>query len=152
MAGSRALRGIANGLVDTFVSRNNDVSGYWGIGQIQHELEGLAIAVAELDLLNGDAVPDGPVGRALIAHYSGYLAEKLGKSRLGPLDVTEAKVIVEFGAFGEAASYDHLGIPGAPFNCKVLLAGRNGRVYSAMRAGRSRPHDPGREQRSLRFR
>jgi len=29
-----ALKGVAYGLVDTFVSRNNDVSGYWGIGQL----------------------------------------------------------------------------------------------------------------------
>jgi hypothetical protein len=46
---ARTKKGIANDLVETFGSRINDVSSYWGIGQIQREIEGLASAVAELD-------------------------------------------------------------------------------------------------------
>ena len=48
MPSSRALKGIATGLAETFVSRNNDVSGYWGIGQVQKEIEVRSHVIVEL--------------------------------------------------------------------------------------------------------
>jgi len=150
MPSSRVLKSVANGLVGTFVSRNNDVSGYWGIGQIQRELEGLPGTVVELDLLRGKATPEGPIARALIAHYSTYLFASLVREGFTPSEVTAAKVLVEFGNFGEAKGPDLFGTIGQPFNCKAVLASQSGKIYSAVRGGLSRPHNPAVERRSLR--
>ncbi len=43
MAGCKKLKNIAHGLLGTFLSRNNDIGGYWGIGvlkqyAIRHDL------------------------------------------------------------------------------------------------------------------
>ncbi len=149
MPSSRALKGLASGLIETFVSRNNDVSGYWGIGLIQRELEGRPDTVVELDLLHGRATPDGPIARELVAHYSAYLSESLARAGFAQSAVTAAKVLVEFGTFGEASAPD-LGAIGSPFNCKAVLASRSGKVFLAVRAGQSRPHNPERERRSMR--
>jgi len=149
MPSSRALKGIANGLVETFVSRNNDVSGYWGIGQIQRELEGHPDAVVELDLLHGKATPDGPIARELVACYSTYLSESLARDGFNPSAVTTAKVLVEFGSAEGARTADY-GSTWSAFSCKAVLESRSGKVFSAVRAGSSRPHDSKRELRSNR--
>jgi hypothetical protein len=144
------LRSVANGLVGTFVSRNNDVSGYWGIGQVQREIEGLSDTVVELDLLHGKATPEGPIARALIAHYSTYLFASLAREGFTRSEVTAAKVLVEFGNFGEAKDRDLFSTIGQPFNCKAVLTSRSGKTFSAVRGGLSRPHNPAIERRSLR--
>lgn len=150
MPSTRALKGIANGLVETFVSRNNDVSGYWGIGQIQREMEGRPHSVVELDLLHGQAMPDGPVARELVARYSEYLFECLARDGFALSKVTAAKVLVEFGTFGEAKAPDLFSTIGQPFNCKAILASTSGKTFSAVRGGLSRPHNPVIERRSMR--
>jgi len=149
MPSAHALKGIASGLVETFVSRNNDVSGYWGIGQIQREIKGQSHAAVELDLLHGKATPDGPTARELVAHYSAYLSASLAREGFAISRVTAAKVLIEFGPMGEA-SIPELGALGSPFNCKAVLESRGGKIFSATRAGHSWPHDPERELRSRR--
>jgi hypothetical protein len=149
MPSSRALKGIASGLVETFVSRNNDVAGYWGIGQIQRELEGYPHAVVELDFLHGSAMPDGPMARGIAVHYGSYLSASLVRSGFTPSAITAAKVLIEFGTFGEAQAPGFVAM-GNPFNCKVVLASANGKVFSAVRAGHSWAHNPDRERRSAR--
>jgi hypothetical protein len=144
MPSASALRGIASGLVETFVSRNNDVSGYWGIGQIQREIGGSPDAFVDLDLLHGKATPDGPIARELVAHYSVYLSASLAREGFSLSGITAAKVLIEFGAFGEVSSPDFSAI-GNPFTCKVILANGSGKVLSAVRAGHSWPHNPERE-------
>lgn len=149
MPSSRALKGIATGLAETFVSRNNDVSGYWGIGQVQREIEVRSHVIVELDLLRGEAKPDGPIARELVAHYSAYLSASLAREGFSLSGVTTAKVLIEFGLLGEA-SIPILGAVGTPFNCRVVLASRSGKIFSAMRAGHSWPHNAEREQCSRR--
>ena len=34
MAKSKELKNIASGLYGSFISRNNDVRGYWGVGKL----------------------------------------------------------------------------------------------------------------------
>jgi len=150
MPSTRALKGIANGLVETFVSRNNDVSGYWGIGQIQREIEGRPHSVVELDLLHGQAVPEGPVARELVAHYSEYLLACLARGGFALSEVTAAKVLIEFGNFGEAQAPDLFSTIGQPFNCKAILASQSGKTFWAVRGGLSRPHSSAVERRSMR--
>ena len=150
MPSSRVLKSVANGLVGTFVSRNNDVSGYWGIGQIQREIEGRPETVVELDLLHAKATPEGPIARTLIAHYSMYLFASLAREGFTLSEVTAAKILVEFGNFGEAKAPDLFSTIGQPFNCKAVLASQSGKTFSAVRGGLSRPHNPAIERRSLR--
>jgi hypothetical protein len=148
MPGSRALKSIANGLVETFMSRNNDVFGYWGIGQIQRELEGYPDMVVELDLLHEKAAPDGQIARELAMHYSVYLFKSLARDGFASSAVTTAKVLVEFDTVRTPGTA--VGFTWRAFDCKVVLASRSGRVFSAARAGSSHAHDPGHEHRSKR--
>jgi hypothetical protein len=142
----RALKGLACGLVETFVSRNNDVSGYWGIGKLYREAgERLASSVT-IDLLDPSSSAIGPVAQAVQLHYVSRLEHMASNAGVS---LSQAQITVEFGTFGScpppaSSSY------GDPFICTVSLIGPNGRKYEAYRAGRCAPHDSARESRSNR--
>lgn len=148
MPGSRALKNIAHGLVETFMSRNNDVFGYWGIGQIHRELEGHPIMIVELDLLHEKATPDGQIARQLATRYSTYLFESLSRDGFTSSAVTAAKVLLEFDTIKTPETAG--GVTWRAFNCKVALTSSSGKVFCAMRASSSHPHDPNRERCSNR--
>lgn len=150
MPGSRALKGIASGLVETFVSRNNDVFGYWGIGQLRNETEDRESRTVELDLLSGETDPKRPVASNLIVKYSGYLSASLVRAGFPLSRVIRARILVEFGSFGDARDPDLFSTLGEPFNCKAVLVGTSGKAFSAVRGGLCRRHDARCEQQSMR--
>ena len=146
MRGRRALKGLAYGLIESFVSRNNDVQGYWGIGKLYGEaLEQSGSSVC-IDLIDQNVRPTGPAAGAIQLHYAGRLDRMA--SAAGVL-LSEAHVIVEFGMFG---SYPppHSHSYGDAFVCTVSLVGSNGFTFKAARTGFCSPHDPARERCSTR--
>jgi hypothetical protein len=146
MSRRRALKGVAYGLVETFVSRNNDVSGYWGIGQLYREALERQVRSVTLDLLGPCSPFMGLVAQAVQAHY----AERLEHMALNAgASLSQARVVVEFGTFGSTPPH-HVSSYGDPLLCTVSLAGPNGRTYNAVHTGRCAPHDPAAESRSNR--
>jgi hypothetical protein len=52
MARRKEFKNIANGLICSFVSRNNDVYGYWGIGKLySHMLKSKTMTI-EINILD----------------------------------------------------------------------------------------------------
>ena len=142
----RALKGVACGLVETFVSRNNDVSGYWGISQLYREALERQVRSVSIELLGHSSPGIGPVAQVVQSHYAKRLEHMVLNAGVS---LSQAQVVVEFGTFGSSPpprEYSY----GDPFLCIVSLAGPNGRTYNAARTGRCSPHDPGAETRSNR--
>jgi hypothetical protein len=143
MKNSRDLKGIACGVAESFISRNNDVSGYWGIGMLYQEAIEHSTALIQLDLLTGLTQPDAFASKSVSSHYSTYLAKRLAGQQ-----IVAARINLEFGTFGssmepKACSY------GDPFVCTVTLVATTGRTYTCARGGRCKPHSA-RERRSTR--
>ena len=70
MAKRAELWQIARGVLTSFASRNNDISGYWGIGvlaQLAQEQERIQI---ELQLRPLQSVPGQPVLSSIAASYA----------------------------------------------------------------------------------
>ena len=140
---ARELKNIAHGLAGTFISRNNDVAGYWAIGMLYRECLAAACTTVEFDLIAGHCLPDGPVARAVIPRHADWLAARL-KGR----PIASTRILLQFGSFGGfapplQASY------GDPFACVVTLAMVEGQACRVTRTGRCAPHSAG-EQRSAR--
>jgi hypothetical protein len=146
MTHSRDLKGIACGVAEAFISRNNDVSGFWGIGMLYREALEHSSPVIEIDLAEARSSPNGPASQAVLSQFSAYLASRLERS--GGLSVTSARLTLEFGTFGNCIEPRYTSY-GDPFVCTVSLVSSTGRTYSASRAGRSAPHSD-RETRSNR--
>ena len=51
MSAYKQLKGIAAGLAGTFISRNNDVDGYWGMGVIYSEVSARGVSAVTFSLL-----------------------------------------------------------------------------------------------------
>lgn len=138
------LQGIAHSLAETFISRNNDIDGYWGIGMLYAEALRHASQRTAMDLLRGPVAPAGPSARSACAHYAADLAARL--ERCGNPAVAAAVITLEFGTFGRCKAPPRLSY-GSPFVCTVTLTPPTGRPCSASRAGHAAPHSS-RESRS----
>lgn len=109
-------------------------------------------ALIELDLLHGRAYPDGPIAREVAGRYAVTLSERLVQAGFAPSDIASAKIVVQFGTFGDARAPDLFSTIGEPFNCKAILASSGGKLFSAVKGGLCRPHNSMVEARSLRAR
>jgi len=147
MPRSRNLKGIAAGLESSFVSRNNDISGYWGIGVLCRDAL-TSGGTVKLDLIQRSASPATPSSAFATSSYTRLLETMLGNAGFSGADLAAASITLQFGTSGNLPS--PLGMPGEPFLCTVALTDRKGHKYSVSSAGRCLPHDPAREHRSVR--
>ena len=121
MSRRKILKGFAYGLLGTFVSRNNDIEGYWGLGILRLYAEKHKLSTITIDLL---------------------------KSKVEPSIVTEAKIDLRFSTFVEFPRIVR-DTRGQPYVCSVKIVTRNGKIYSATRTGCCEGHNPTKERRSV---
>lgn len=77
MGKSEELKNIANGVLSSFISRNNDVNGYWGIGKIYSLMIKSKASIVEIDLINKTILPYEEQFLFRISSYSDYLSKRL---------------------------------------------------------------------------
>jgi hypothetical protein len=151
MSRRRSIKSIASGLAGSFISRNNDVDGYWGIGMLcllcrQNSLETISISLLgeETEPLASDELV-----RGIKDHYSEKLSQMLSKAKIEPSWVRSATVSLVFGTSGELPE-PPLSTWGGAFLCTVEIMDDLGQSRTASLAGRCGPHDAKRESRSAR--
>lgn len=150
MAGSRHLKGIAQGLLGTFVSRNNDIYGYWGLGILRSLAVNNGLTKIFIDLTeNDDNFSDTSPLRLTEHTYKKRLNDMLDKAGIDQNEVSRAEIRIEFCTFEEypKAVRD---TRGEPYVCSVLLSNRFGSSYVASKIGVCAPHDPNKDRKSTR--
>jgi hypothetical protein len=146
--GPKALKGIAYGLLSTFVSRNNDIDGYWGLGVLRLFAETHGMRMIALDLLGPE--PTLSVGSPVqIAEriYHKWLVTTLERSRIDRSIVAHANISIRFTTFEEFPKVVR-DTRGEPYECTVTIVRADGRQYSARKVGVCAPHDPRKDHRS----
>ena len=73
MSRKSTLKNILNGLLSSFVSRNNDVNGYWGIGKLYSLMINKQVHKVEIDLMNNTIIPYSTDFYFRISKYSELL-------------------------------------------------------------------------------
>jgi hypothetical protein len=144
------LKGIAHGLLGTFISRNNDVDRYWGIGVLRLYADSNGISEITIDLENPESSTDSSfLISSVRGRYREWLINALNKSGVKPSQLTKAQIKLRFSNFVE--------LPGAiretrgePYVCTVTLTGDNGVTYALSKTSCGAPHDPRWELRSTR--
>jgi hypothetical protein len=63
---------VANGLAGSFISRNNDVGGYWGLGKLRLRFEQINI-----DLLSKQLSPADGEFQDMVNRYAEWLKRQL---------------------------------------------------------------------------
>jgi hypothetical protein len=146
---SKKLNHVAAGLLASFVSRNNDVDGYWAPGVLYREAAVQGHATV-LDLLTPAALAPSPSVRSVVQHYAPFLRHALDKQGLAQDGLVKAQISILFDV-AEASQRAIYG-KGDIFACSVMLADRHGNIAQRTVHGRCRPHTPGAFTRSARAR
>ena len=147
MARLRTLKGLATALANTFISRNNDVLGYWALGLLYLEAKECAQLIQKITLFGDGDEPLGAASSLVAAHYQRKLCKWAASHGVR---LASATVVISFQPYGsiKPPTWFHFG---DPFGTVFTLEDSAGRVALAERSGLCRPHDATREWRSSRW-
>lgn len=92
----KELKNIASGLLGSFISRNNDVDGYWGIGQLNLHAKQQSVTKIGIELISSSISPPNILFSKLVSGYRDALVAKLQKMNIQPSWVTAAIIEIDF--------------------------------------------------------
>jgi hypothetical protein len=141
------LKDFAAGLLGSFVSRNNDAGGYWGLGLLRSLADRRGMNLLLFDLKAGSAEPQDPTALRIAQAYRDKLGHHLARRRIPSGVVVRAEITVEFGLEAPvtpAPTY------GQPVRGTALLVDPRNREHRRSALTTCAPHDPARESRSAR--
>jgi hypothetical protein len=126
---------VADGTVRSFISRNNDVDGWWALGLLLAATEP-ADPDYRIDLLSGKTTPEKLSGvlDGLGPAWAAYFGWSLARHRLAREQVTQADLVVNFDRDTQVSSWPLDGRD-RPFVCHVAIDDFRGRHYHATAAG-----------------
>ncbi|MEO1126189.1 MAG: hypothetical protein AAFX95_19290 [Cyanobacteria bacterium J06639_16] len=144
------IKGVAQGLIDSFNSRNNDVDGYWGIGKLYKFAKSKETDTLRIDLLRKEIVPSSKEFNNTIETYR-LMLESLLKSNGIPFNwLHSVNIIIEFNQEPQPKYHFLRSALGDPYICTCEIVDDNGRLRKAIAGNNCWPHDPQRERRSSR--
>ena len=156
MARRRQLKGVAAGVLGHFVSRNNDIDGYWVLGLLYAELLAGQNTGVRIELLAPPQSELGELGLTLAERFRRFLTQQLEGKKLHLSQLRSAAIDVSFKLSATDARWTarpsarHEGGWGEPFHCQVLLTDDLGKRYAASHRGWCGVHAPSRALRSAR--
>jgi hypothetical protein len=140
----RELRGAAHGLLGAFVSRNNDVAGYWALGKLYKHAKATSVDEVRVDLVKSTIMPPNAQFAGMIEFFNQMLASQLEARGLPSDWLTAAEIAVRFTGQKDANQ------PGDTFECSVTLTDDRRRPHQARASGACWVHSAFRESKSTR--
>jgi hypothetical protein len=145
----RKINGVVAGILGSFVSRNNDIGGYWAIGKLYEHARKNQTHNLTIDLATSEILPDGLEFRPMVRGYSSRLADRLAYYAVPMEFISIARIALAFDA-AVLAARPPSSMPGMPFRCTLEVIDKLGRGFAASHVGVARPHNPLKETRSAR--
>ena len=146
MARRNAFKGIVNDVASSFVSRKNDVGGYWGIGMLHSLARDNSTSKVRIDLSEASCAAL-PVFASLIRRYRSMIE---GQAAAKDLRFQASSIEIEFDLPRDRSGADFCMGDETPFRCSLTIVDDRGKAWSHIISGCSRPHDPALESRSSR--
>src|SRR5262245_36563398 len=134
MSRRKQFRGICHDILETFVSRYNDLDGYWALGQYVAFLNGLGESQIQFKLNSSIVVPESAGFNASAAYYRGAIFRMMEANAMPRIWFADATIKLSIVASTRAI-------------CDIEIVSDLGRSYRAERLVDVRPHDPLRERR-----
>ncbi|WP_299158299.1 hypothetical protein [uncultured Tenacibaculum sp.] len=91
----RNLKNIISGLLNSFISRNNDVNGYWGIGKLYALMIDNNCLEVRINLLEKRIKPESLDFNFLINDYSNKLISKIEDVGLFEEDISSVNIFLK---------------------------------------------------------
>lgn len=147
MASRKQLKNIAFGLLGTFVSRNNDVRGFWGLGVLRKFAQSRKVFELRIDLLKKPSFSLFPSAVTITeVKYRQWLLTALERSRIQVDEIVRAEISLRFATFEEFPNTIR-DTRGEPYVCTITITKKNGPTYLAIKVGVCSQHDPRKEYR-----
>jgi hypothetical protein len=146
----RQLKGIAFGIASSFVSRNNDVDGYWGLGIFYKLAKEAGLNRFALNLVTGESVPTFKYSKRVAKPYHDFLMKQLNKQGFNESQVKMAIVNIDFNVTPTKKQIIFKATWGEAFACRVHLTDDRGTVWSSEYREWCGIHNPKKELRSTR--
>ncbi len=146
----KELRGIASGIAGSFVSRNNDIDGYWAMGILYKVAYKKGNNKFYLNLITGDSSPVYKYSRKIAQHYYRYILNQLENKGLEKHQVNNAKVEIDFNVTAQKRHTNYHWTWGDPFICTVIITDDFGKDRFSIEYGWCEKHNQFKEQRSTR--
>jgi hypothetical protein len=154
---NRELASVADNLGRSFVSRNNDIDGWWGVGVVV-----AALAASErslhIDLLTGQSQPDltqEASGLRLLpatwaTRFNSLIERQKVRSRVAAASLNLQFLPIEGPVDGyiQTSRATEPPMPLYSYSCSVQIRDVRGRTFARDQAGYCHPHDERAEQRS----
>jgi hypothetical protein len=137
-------------MLEAFVSRNNDVGGYWGMGKLySHALENNVLSVA-IDLIAKSISPHTDEFAGLISQCSAALWQQCEARDIPASWIKDARINITFKFDLKQGQPPPKQTRGDLFECVFEIEDDLGHRYAASRLGWCAPHDSMWETRSAR--
>ncbi|QPI52584.1 hypothetical protein IV454_14475 [Massilia antarctica] len=130
----KTLKHVAAGISQSFVSRNNDVGGYWALGELYKECSAPDYAFL-LSLLDGISIPSTPAASQVVKNYAMFLQRALVSQGIALGELEDANVFIQFDTASPERALD-VQCQGDPFLCIVTLSTWQGKTAVAHAFGR----------------
>ncbi|MCO5965489.1 hypothetical protein [Sinorhizobium meliloti] len=130
----KQFKGICRDILDSFVSRYNDLDGYWALGQYATFLTETGQRELRLQLQRGTTLPECSKFGASATYYRGAV--------LRLMDANE----MPYGWFADACIRFSMVCPTKAL-CEVEIVSDLGKTYRCKRKIDVQPHNPLREHR-----
>lgn len=150
MARRKELSSLANGILGSFISRNNDVDGYWGIGKLYEFALSQQTAEITVDLLTQEIFPESEQLVSIAQTYGQKLVSMLSAYGGCITWIAVARMVVVFERDSLSTVSTHSTQWGDPFTCTCRIVDDRGQRYSKTAKGYCRPHNADEERRRLR--
>ncbi|MCL9649583.1 hypothetical protein L2172_03950 [Pantoea agglomerans] len=150
MARRVELRGIANALNESFVSRNNDFKGFWTIGQLKLLAINNNLSTMVFPLTPPKSDPHCNLRHYVVLHYAAMLVHLLRKQLIPGFWISEANITIDFNVNAEHEHLNECSTSGEPFKCHCQIIDDTGRSYSSVVYGRCHAHSSVKELKSTR--
>ncbi|TDK66393.1 hypothetical protein [Sapientia aquatica] len=142
-----ALNGICHDILMSFISRNNDLSGYWGIGMLCLAASENNTQSVALDLLNNKASLISNEFDAMVNHYREMLFMLLGKRSIPASAISKVTLVTSFNQGNDERYHYFQSALGQPYICTIEMFDTLGRGHSITAGGHCKSHDPSKESR-----
>ena len=148
MAKRKLLNGVVAGLATTFVSRYNNINGYWALGIMYSIASETNNNVISLDLKQNVTVPNNKKLQKLSSKYYDKLKLLLKVNKLN-LSCCE-KIVIKI-TFDVSCTKNHLinrFTYGNPYTCIASIIDDLGKIHEHIVVGWCAKHNPLKESRS----